>query len=121
MSWNGRDIEPLINGTQYFTSLCMLRISTPDFTFHQWKSDNFSHKAIYLRILLETSPQRTCEADAADENSSFIFTVYVKSVSLYYFKLAYVVLHMAVKEVFDPPSKMGEISRLNWFLLIESF
>ena len=29
------------------------------------------------------------------------FTVYVKSVPLYYFKLAYVVLHMAVKEFFE--------------------
>ena len=35
------------------------------------------------------------------ENSSFIFTVCVKSVSLYHFKLAYVVLHMAVKEFFE--------------------
>ena len=33
-SWNGRDIEPPINGTQHFTRLCMLRISTPDLTFH---------------------------------------------------------------------------------------
>ena len=42
----------------------------------------------------------TCEANAAGENSSFIFTVCVKSVSLYHFKLAYVVLQMAVKEYF---------------------
>ena len=27
MSRNGQDIEPPINGTQYFTKLCMLRIS----------------------------------------------------------------------------------------------
>ena len=33
MSWNDRDKEPPINGTQYFTRLCMLRISTPDLTF----------------------------------------------------------------------------------------
>ena len=33
-SWNGRDIEPPIIGTQYFTRLCMLRISTSDLTFH---------------------------------------------------------------------------------------
>ena len=45
--------------------------------------------------------QRTCEANAADENSSFIFTVCVKSVPLYHFKLAYVVLHIAVKEFFE--------------------
>ena len=45
--------------------------------------------------------KRTCEANAAGENSSFIFAVCVKSVPLYRFKLAYVVLHMAVKEFFD--------------------
>ena len=48
--------------------------------------------------------QRTCEANAAGENwgenSSFIFTVCVKSGTLYPFKLACVVLHMAVKEFF---------------------
>ena len=44
--------------------------------------------------------QRTRRANPAGENSSFIFTVCVKSVSLYHFKLAYVVLHMAVKEFF---------------------
>ena len=42
----------------------------------------------------------TCEANPADENSSFIFIVCVKSVPLYHFKLAYVILHMAVKEFF---------------------
>ena len=54
--------------------------------------------------------QRTFKANQADENSSFIFTVCVKSVPLYDFKLAYVVLHMAVK---DPTSKNGEIGRFN--------
>ena len=33
--------------------------------------------------------QRTSEANPAGENSSFVFTVCVKSVSLYHFKLAY--------------------------------
>ena len=42
----------------------------------------------------------SAEESTAGENSSFIFTVYVKSVPLYSFKLAYVVLHMAVKEFF---------------------
>ena len=42
------------------------------------------------------SVQKTCEVNAAVENSSFIFTAYVKSVPLYHFKLAYVVIHMAV-------------------------
>ena len=36
-----------------------------------------------------------------EANSSFIFTVFVKSVPFYHFKLAYVVLHMAVKEFFE--------------------
>ena len=45
------------------------------------------------RLVLE----RTCEANLAGEDSSFIFTVYVKFVPPYHFKLAYVVLHMAVK------------------------
>ena len=45
--------------------------------------------------------QRTCEANAVGENNSFIFTVFVKSVPLYHFKLAYVVLQMAVKEFFE--------------------
>ena len=45
--------------------------------------------------------QRTCEADPAGENSSFIFTVCVRSVPLYHVKLACVVLHVAVKEFFE--------------------
>ena len=45
--------------------------------------------------------QMTCEANLLGENSSFIFTVCVKSVPLYDFKLAYVVLRMAVKEMFQ--------------------
>ena len=48
-------------------------------------------------------PKRTCEANPAGESSSFILAVFVKSVSLYHFKLAYVVLHMAVKEFFENP------------------
>ena len=43
--------------------------------------------------------QSTCEANPVGENRSFIFTVCVKSVQIfYYFKLAYIALHMAVKE-----------------------
>ena len=57
------------------------------------------------------------KANAAGENSSFIFTVCVKSVPCYYFKLAYVVLHMAVKEFFKPTSKNGETGRFNRSLL----
>ena len=43
----------------------------------------------------------TCEANAAGENSSFIFTVLVKSVPFYHFERAYVVLHKAVKKAFE--------------------
>ena len=42
---------------------------------------------------------RACEAYPAGENSSFIFTICVKSVPRYHFKLAYV--HMAVKDFFE--------------------
>ena len=45
--------------------------------------------------------QRTCEVNAAGENSSFIFTVCVKSVPRYDFKIACVVLQMAVNEFFE--------------------
>ena len=45
--------------------------------------------------------KRTCEDNPVGENSSFIFTVSAKSVQLYHFKLAYIVLHMAVKEFFE--------------------
>ena len=41
------------------------------------------------------------QANAATENSSFIFIVCVKSVPLHHFKLPYVVLRMAVKEFFE--------------------
>ena len=44
--------------------------------------------------------KRTCEANAVGESSSFFFTVCVKSVPLYHFKLDYLVLHMTVKEFF---------------------
>ena len=52
-------------------------------------------------LLYHNCLERTNEANAVGENSSFIVTVCVKSVPIYHFKLAYVVLHMAVKEVFE--------------------
>ena len=42
--------------------------------------------------------KRTFEANLVGDNSSFSFTVCVKSVPLYHFKLAHVVLHVAVKD-----------------------
>ena len=62
--------------------------------------------------------KRTCEANAADENNSFIFTVCVTSVPRHYFKLAYVVLS---KNLSKPTSKNGEMGRFNPSLLAESF
>ena len=61
----------------------------------------------------EGTGKRTCEANPAGENSLFILTIWVKSVPLHHFKLAYVVLHMAVKEFFEPTSKNREISLFN--------
>ena len=52
-----------------------------------------SFTVVILYLLL-----KTCEANPAGENSSFIFIAGVKSVPLYHFKFAYVVLDMAVKE-----------------------
>ena len=53
------------------------------------------------------------KANAVGENSSFIFTVCVKFVPLYHFKLARVFLHTAVKELLKPIYKNGEIGRFN--------
>ena len=47
------------------------------------------------------------------ENSSFIFTVCVKSVPRYPFELAYVVLQMAVKEFFENHFKNGDLGGFN--------
>ena len=47
------------------------------------------------------SQKRTREANLARENSSFIFAACVQSAPRYHFKLAYVVLQMAVKGFFE--------------------
>ena len=75
--------------------------------------------AVCIKQLILKCYERTCEANAAGENSSFISTVCVKSVPRY-FKVAYVVLQVAVKDS-KPTSKNGEIGRFNRSLLIESF
>ena len=49
-----------------------------------------------LCILLK----RTCEVNTMRENSSFIFTCYVKTFPVYDFKLLWVVLHPSDKEFF---------------------
>ena len=58
--------------------------------------------------------KRTCEANPAGENRSFIFTVCVKSVPLNQFKLACVVLRMAMKDLSKPASKNREIGLYLW-------
>ena len=52
-------------------------------------------------ILSATKFIWTCLANQAGENSSSIFTVSVRSVPRYYFKLAYVILQIADKEFFE--------------------
>ena len=56
-----------------------------------------NHRKMSFRL------ERTYEANPGGENSSFIFTVCVKSVPHYHFKLAHVVLYMAVKGTFRKP------------------
>ena len=55
------------------------------------------HKVILFQVL----PQRTCWANQGGENSSIIYTACVRSVPHYHFKVAYVILQMAVKELFE--------------------
>ena len=59
---------------------------------------NMAQNDVIIRKTIKK--QKTCEANPTGENSSLIFTVCVKAVSLYYFKLACVVLQMVVKEFF---------------------
>ena len=56
---------------------------------------------------------KTREVNPVGENTSLIFTVSVKSVPLYYFKLAYVDLQTAIKKFSKPTSRNGEIGRFN--------
>ena len=46
------------------------------------------------------SRERACEVNGMGENGSFILTCYIKTVSVYDFKLVWVVLHLPVKEFF---------------------
>ena len=80
-----------------------LRVSFPELIQVQWKSRTGGQEKSFNLFTSNWSEeeQRTCEANAADENSSFIFTVCVKLVPLYHFKLAYIVVYMAVEEVFE--------------------
>ena len=57
----------------------------------------------------EPHAQRTCEANPADENSSFIFTVCIKSVS-FYVKLGYIVLYALCrsKNILEPTKEKME-------------
>ena len=44
--------------------------------------------------------KRTCEVNRMGENSPFISTCYAKTVPVYDLKIAWVVLHLSVKEFF---------------------
>ena len=68
---------------------------------HSMLAERLFSQGFSARKLMRTFYQRTCDANAAGENSSFIFTVCVNSVPHYHFKLAYVVLQMAGKEFFE--------------------
>ena len=46
---------------------------------------------VIIRLITSAIGKRACEANPVGENSSFIFKIRVKSVPLYYFKLACVV------------------------------
>ena len=61
--------------------------------------------------VLDIVEKRTCETNPEVENSSFIFTVCVKSVPLNHFKLAYVVYIWLSKNFSKPTSKNREIGR----------
>ena len=58
--------------------------------------NNFLGNIFSFHILI----RRTCEVDKMGENSSFIFTCYVKTIPVYSFKLVWVVLHPSVKDFF---------------------
>ena len=60
-----------------------------------------SLQIVSLKIVQCDISLRICQANPAGETSSFISTVCVKSVPLYHFKLAYVVLDVAIKEFFE--------------------
>ena len=82
--------------------VCLGSLSTDSHLIFSQKNVIVCRCMFILRKIFDSNAvQRTCEANVAFENSSFAFTVYVKSVSLYPFKLAYVILHMAVKEFFE--------------------
>ena len=69
----------------------------------QYQRITFERRRIAIRVQTgRVFEEKTCEANPAGENISLIFTVCIKSVPLYYFKLVYVVLHMVVmiKEFF---------------------
>ena len=64
-------------------------------------NDFLNNAMVVSSIFIISTFQMTREANPAGENSSFIFIVGVKPVHIHHFKLAYVVLHIAVKEFFQ--------------------
>ena len=56
---------------------------------------------VLLALKIEENEKGPVKLIQQVKKSLFIFTVGVKSVPLYHFKLAYVVLHVAVKQFFE--------------------
>ena len=52
-----------------------------------------------IKFIEKELTQWTCEVNGMGENSSFIFTSYVKTVPVYDFELVWVVLHPPVRDV----------------------
>ena len=69
--------------------------------------------SVIIRFIASALSKKTCQANQASENGLFIFTVCVRSVPSYHFKLAYVILQIAVKNFSKPTSKNGDMNHLN--------
>ena len=65
--------------------------------------------------------KQTCEANAAGENRSFIFTVCLKSLPLHHLSLPMWFYIRLRKNFSKPTSEKGEINHFNRSLLIELF
>ena len=83
---------------QFYQRICT--ISDLIIKISQKLADSFCPSKI-ADLVLASPKQRTYKANPAGENSSLIFTVCVRSVPRYHFKLAYLIPQMAVKEFFE--------------------
>ena len=60
------------------------------------RSENENALRMQESTVFDCHLQRTCEVNRMGENSSFIFTCYVKTVPVYDFKLVWIVLKNAI-------------------------